>query len=91
MGAIGYFPTYTLGNLHSAQFFEAACAALPGLVAGFADGDFGPLKLWLNRNIHAHGMRHRAAELCELVTGKPLGAEPLMRHLEGKLRPLYGL
>jgi len=91
MGAIGYFPTYTLGNLYSAQLFEAACAELPGLVDGFAEGDFAPLKHWLNRNVHAHGARYRAGKLCEVVTGEPLGPEPLMRHLDGKLRSLYGI
>ncbi len=91
MGAIGYFPTYTLGNLYAAQLFEAAKAALPGLMEGFAQGEFTRLRTWLNENVHAHGMRHLAADLCETVTGKPLTAEPLMRHLEGKLRPLHGL
>ncbi len=91
MGAMGYFPTYTLGNLYASQFFEAACAEIPGLLEGFARGDFAPLKAWLNSNIHAHGRRFTPSELVERVTGKPLSAEPLMRHLEGKLRPLYGI
>ncbi len=89
MGAMGYFPTYTLGNLYASQFFEAACEAMPGLVDGFARGEFAPLRAWLRENIHRHGRRYRPAELCERITGKPLSAEPLMRHLEGKLRPLY--
>lgn len=91
MGAIGYFPTYTMGNLYCAQFFEAACEALGDLDAMFAEGDFTPLREWLNTNIHAHGQRYRSAELVEYVTSKPLSADPLMRHLEGKLRPLYGV
>ena len=91
MGAMGYFPTYTLGNLYASQLFEAACAEMPGLVDGFARGEFTPLREWLNRNIHAHGRRYSPSELVQRVTGKPLSAEPLMRHLEGKLRPLYGL
>lgn len=91
MGAMGYFPTYTLGNLYCAQFFEAACEAMPQLLDGFADGNFAPLLQWLRENIHQHGCRYRADELCERVTGKPLSPEPLMRHLEGKLRPLYGV
>jgi carboxypeptidase Taq len=91
MGAMGYFPTYTLGNLYASQFFEAACEAMPGLVGGFARGEFGALKSWLNANIHAHGRRYSPSELVQRVTGKPLTAEPLMRHLEGKLRPLYGI
>ena len=91
MGAMGYFPTYTLGNLYASQFFEAACAEMPGLVDGFSRGEFAGLKTWLNRNIHMHGKRYSPAELVQRVTGKPLSAEPLMRHLEGKLRPLYGI
>jgi carboxypeptidase Taq len=62
---------------------------MPGLVDGFARGEFAPLREWLRENIHRHGRRYRPAELCERITGKPLSADPLMRHLEGKLRPLY--
>lgn len=91
MGAMGYFPTYTLGNLYASQFFEAACEQMPGLVDGFSRGEFAPLKDWLNANIHAHGRRFTPSELVTRVTGKPISAEPLMRHLEGKLRPLYGI
>lgn len=91
MGAMGYFPTYTLGNLYASQLFEAACEQMPGLVDGFARGEFTSLKGWLNRNIHSHGKRYSPSELVQRVTGKPLSAEPLMRHLEGKLRPLYGI
>ncbi|MFK7959902.1 MAG: carboxypeptidase M32 [Phycisphaerales bacterium] len=91
MCAMGYFPTYTLGNLHGAQLFEAAGEALGDLDAMFAAGEFTPLREWLNTNVHAHGRRYPAMKLCEVVTGKPLSAEPLMRHLEGKLRPIYGI
>ena len=91
MGAMGYFPTYTLGNLYASQFFEAACEQMPGLADGFARGEFAPLRKWLNENIHIHGKRYSPSELVQRVTGKPLSAEPLMRHLEGKLRPLYGI
>jgi len=91
MGAIGYFPTYTLGNLYCAQFFEAALDVIPDLYEQFERGDFSALKKWLNENIHAHGRRYRSADLCEHVTGQPLSADPLLRHLESKLRPLYGV
>lgn len=91
MVSMGYFPTYTLGNLYAAQFFEKAMADMPDLYAQFERGEFSALKMWLNTHIHAHGKRYHAGELCERVTGKPLSAEPLMRYLEGKLRPIYGL
>jgi len=91
MGALGYFPTYTLGNLYSAQFFEAAQAELGDLHAMVAVGDFAPLLGWLRKNIHAAGMTYTSADLCQHVTGKPLSADPLLRHLETKLLPIYGL
>ena len=89
-GLFGYFPTYTLGNLYAAQLFEKALEDIPDLYDGFIQGDFSPLKAWLNTNVHAHGSRYLPAELCERVTGKPLEAEPLLRHLNDQLRPLYG-
>lgn len=91
MGSMGYFPTYTLGNLYAAQFFEAALAAMPELPEQFARGEFSGLRRWLGEHIHSQGKRYLPKDLCKVVTGKPLSAEPLMRHLEGKLRPLYSL
>ncbi len=90
MGAFGYFPTYTLGTLYSAQLFDAAKRAIPDLELGFAKGEFKPLLDWLNREIHAHGRRYLPGELCERVTGSPLSSACYLSYLEGKLRPLYG-
>lgn len=88
---IGYFPTYTLGNILAAQLYEAASRQLGDLEAQFAAGRFEGLRHWLIENVHSHGMRYRSAELCRVVTGEPPSVEPLMRHLEGKLKPIYGL
>ncbi len=90
-GLIGYFPTYTLGNLYAAQFWEKINADIPDLSAQMSRGEFAALLGWLRENIHQHGQRYRAGELCERITGLPLSADPLMRHLEGKLRPVYGM
>lgn len=90
-GLVGYFPTYTLGNLYAAQFWETIREANPNLDAQMAGGEFGELREWLRVNIHAHGKRYRADALCKRLTGKPLSGEPLLRHLEGKLRPIYGV
>ena len=90
-GMIGYFPTYTLGTLYAAQFFETAREAIPGLEDGFARGEFRALREWLNANIHRQGRRWLSDDLCREVTGKTLGADAFLRHLEGKLRPMYGI
>jgi carboxypeptidase Taq len=90
-GLIGYFPTYALGNLYGAQFLEAMRRDLPDLDQRVARGDLRPAKDWLNRNIHVHGKRWPAEELCRKVTGQPLSAEPLMRHLQAKYAEVYGI
>ena len=91
MGIFGYFPTYALGNLYAAQFFEAARRALPDLDDQIARGEMLPLLAWLRENIHRHGMRYRADELVKLVSGRPLSAQPFVDYLQAKFKPLYGL
>ncbi|HZZ44299.1 MAG TPA: carboxypeptidase M32 [Tepidisphaeraceae bacterium] len=90
-GAIGYFPTYTLGNLYAAQFFEQAKKDVGNLDGQFARGEFAGLLGWLREKIHSQGKKYRATELVNRVTGKPLSAEALMRHLKKKAGELYGV
>lgn len=90
-GLFGYFPTYCLGNLYASQLWETASEQLNDLPGSIERGDFAPLKAWLNENVHAHGRIYRATDLCQRITGAPLSADPMMRHLEGKIRPIYGI
>ncbi len=90
-GLMGYFPTYTLGNLYAAQLWETINEQIDDLPGKVSRGELLPLLEWLQTNVYAHGRRYRAGELCERLTGKPLSADPLMRYLEGKIRPVYGL
>ncbi len=89
--SIGYFSTYSLGNLYAAQFFATADKELGGLDAMFRRGDFDPLRKWLNENIHQQGECYSAAELVERVTGEPLSHRFLLDNLMSKLGPLYDL
>ena len=91
MGVFGYFPTYALGNLYAAQFFAAARRAIPDLDDRIRNGDLKALLEWLRTNIHRHGMRYRANELCKEVTGQPLSIKPFMDYVKGKFEPIYGL
>jgi carboxypeptidase Taq len=90
-GGIGYFPTYTLGNLYAAQFFARARADLGDLDAQFARGDFAALLGWLREKVHRQGQRYRAGELVVAVTGEPLSHRFLIDHLRAKFGPLYGI
>jgi carboxypeptidase Taq len=88
-GAIGYFPTYALGNLYAAQFAAALRRELP-LDELLSRGELRPVKTWLNEKIHRAGRRWLAPELCQRVTGEPPSAEPAIRYLESKYAEIYG-
>ena len=90
-GLFGYFPTYALGNMYAAQFFNAARRDLGDLDDQFARGVFKPLKGWLNEKIHRHGKRYPAKRLVEIVTGQSLSHQPLIGHLQAKFSELYDL
>ncbi len=91
MGAIGYFSTYSLGNCYAAQLWETMLREMPDMEDRHSRGEFAPTLAWLKDKIHRHGRLYRAEELCKKITGQGLGHEALMRHLEGKLRPIYGI
>ena len=90
-GELGYFPTYTLGDMGAAQLWDAAAAALPSLDRALAGGDCAPLRDWLGEHVHRHGRTLDPPDLMRRATGAPLSAEPLLRYLGEKYRGLYGL
>ena len=90
-GLIGYFPTYTLGNLVSVQLFEQAAADLGDLDEQIGRGEFGALREWLRANVHRHGRKFSALELLRRITGGGLDAEPWLRYARTKFGGLYGV
>lgn len=90
-GLIGYFPTYALGNLYAAQFFQQAKQDIAGLEDQFRTGEFSSLLSWLRENIHQHGRCYSPAELVERVTGVPLQHDALISQLQNKYGEIYGL
>ncbi len=91
MGSIGYFPTYTMGNLLSYQIWAAMQADLGDLDALIAVGDFAPILNWLQTKIYRQGSKFPPKELIASVTGKPMGAEDYLAGLGAKYRNLYGI
>ncbi|MBA2516940.1 MAG: carboxypeptidase M32 [Solirubrobacterales bacterium] len=85
IGAIGYFATYTLGNLMAAQLWPKVRSDLPDLDESIAAGDFAPLRGWLGEHIHRHGRKFALRELLAKVTGEELSPEPFLRYLRAKL------
>jgi len=92
MGYVGgMFQSYALGNMMSAQFFDAAVAAHPSIPAQIEAGQFDTLRSWLSSNIHVHGRAFSADEIVENATGRPLSAAPYLAYLRSKYGALYGL
>ena len=85
----GAFQGYALGNLMSAQFFEAAVMAHPDLPHEIESGRFDTLRGWLATNVHRHGRMYLPAELVEKATGKKLGIAPYIAYLRTKYGELY--
>jgi carboxypeptidase Taq len=81
-GLIGYFPTYTLGAMTAAQFFDAATRADPSIRPGIAKGDFAPLMAWLRTNIHGRASSVLGGTIIEEATGRNLEAAVFERHLK---------
>jgi len=87
-GHIGYFATYALGNVISAQIWERVKQELPNVEDGFADGEFGPLREWLTENLYRHGRKFTPKETLERLVGGPIDPDPYLRYLSGKLASL---
>jgi carboxypeptidase Taq len=91
IGLVGYFPTYALGNLVSAQLWECIQRDIPELPAEIRRGEFGTLLAWLRENIHRHGAKYAPQELVERVTGARINPAPYMRYLHVKYGEIYNL
>ena len=87
----GRFQGYTLGNILSAQFYEAALAAHPEIPDQIRQGEFGALRGWLKEHVYRHGSKFTASELVERATGKPMTIEPYVEYLRAKYAELYRL
>lgn len=90
-GALGYFPTYSLGNLISVQFFDQAQAEIPSLYDQIAAGQFGELLNWLREKVHRHGRKYTPAELVKQVTGNDLTAANYITYIKTKFSEIYTL
>lgn len=88
-GMFGYFPTYALGTMLSAQLFEQALKDSPSLEQDLTRGDYSSLLGWLREKVHHPGRRYLPGELIERITGEPLSAKPLIRYLHDKYREIY--
>ncbi|MDF2365772.1 carboxypeptidase M32 [Sneathiella sp.] len=86
-GAIGYFPTYTLGAMAAAQIYQASAAEIPDFTDQIRNGRFAPLLDWLRQNIHSRGSSQSMESIMQLATGAPLTADAFKAHLRNRYLP----
>ena len=86
-GGLGYFPTYSLGNVISVQIWERAQEDLGDLDERFERGEFGELREWLRDHLYKLGRKFTPQETIERVTGSRIDAKPYVRYLREKLAP----
>lgn len=84
MGAFGYFPTYSLGNLYAAQLFDLFAKELPNWEQRVAAGQFSFIKEWLYKTVWQHGRRFDGQELMQHLSKKALTATPFITYLKEK-------
>ena len=90
-GMVGYFSTYALGNLISAQLWERLNQDIPDLAEQIRQGEFSNLLGWLRANIHRHGSKYKPQELVQRVTGSRIDPAPYLRYLTDKFSKIYNL
>lgn len=88
---IGYFPTYSLGNLFAAQLYNQAVTELPNIPAQIEAGDFAGVFNWMREKIHKPGAKYTPTELIQRVTGGPIRTAPFLTYIRNKYSDIYGL
>ena len=78
----GYFPSYTLGHMLAAQFYQTMRQDLPNFFDLIRQGEFQPITSWLNKYVHSRGRLMGPHELMRDVTGQDVSPDFLMAHLK---------
>ncbi len=90
-GLFGYFPTYALGNLISAQLWEKINKDIRDLDEQIHNGKFDALLAWLREKVHVHGHKFDPQDLVQNVVGSKIDASAYVRYLNKKYSDIYGL
>jgi carboxypeptidase Taq len=88
-GLIGYFPTYALGNIYAAQFYNKIKNEINDIEKEISKGKFNEILRWLRNNIHSFGSMYSAEELCKKVTGETLNSKYFLNYIDDKYKKIY--
>jgi carboxypeptidase Taq len=88
-GSIGYFPTYSLGNVISVQIWERLQEDIGDVDDQMERGEFGEIREWLRTHLYVLGRKFTQQETIERVTGSRIDPVPYVRYLREKLAPQH--
>jgi carboxypeptidase Taq len=88
---IGYFPTYTLGNLYAAQIAHTLRTTFPDFDERLAQGETSFVREWLRENIHQYGAMLLPDEVIKRATGETMNPQYFVRYLTEKIEHVYNL
>jgi len=84
--SFGYFPTYALGNLCSAQIYHGMRQDIPNLMSDLQQGHYENIVRWLATHIHAYGKSKSTNEILESISGESLTAHYYNKYLIERYR-----
>ncbi len=90
MGSFGYFPTYAIGTIYSAQLYNQLLKEHPHIEKDVEKGEFGKIREWLKEKVHKHGSHYLADEIIKKVCGEGLNPKVYVNYLNGKYKGIYG-
>ena len=91
IGALGYFPTYSLGTIYAAAIFDRAKQDLGDVADELREGDTSRVLGWLQENVYSQGYLYTAKDLMTKVLGEPPTAKPFVEYLRSKHEALYDI
>jgi carboxypeptidase Taq len=89
-GSIGYFPSYTLGNIYSGQILSHMYRVIPDWKNQIATGKFGKIKKWLTDEIYSYGNLYDPNDLMMKITDEEINIDYYLEYLNTKYSELYG-
>lgn len=90
-GSVGYFPTYSMGNILSYQIWECLERDLSDVDTLMEAGNFKPILTWLQDNVYCYGRKYKPAELIVKISGRAMDAQPYLNGMTSKYERIYGL
>lgn len=90
-GSIGYFPSYSIGNIIGPQIFNRMKVDIPDIQAKIAQGEFKPILKWLQSHLYNDGNTYGTIGTLKRVTGEELNPKYFINYATNKFSEIYDL